>query len=902
MSNFHSKKIKDVLKEFKADVNGLSNKEIEKRRKKYGLNELPKEKPLGKLTIFLSQFKSPLIYILLIAGFISLFLRDYIDAGVIFGAVILNTIIGFIQENKANNTLSKLKQLIKHKAFVLRNGHEIEISSGQLVPGDIIIIKAGNRMPADARIIEEDNLLVNEASLTGESVPVEKAIGVQKEGVSIADRKNMVYASTISVRGIGRAVVTATGRKTEIGKIASLVKETEDEKTPLQIRLSKFSNLLGIIIGVITVLVAAIGIFQGRAPFDMFIMGVALAVSAIPEGLIVAVTVILVLGMQRILKKKSLVRKLVAAETLGSTTVICTDKTGTLTEGKMHVAHIIIGEKEFEVGTLGSRQDSVEAKVVSLALQTAMMCNDAVIENPEDELASWRIIGTPTDAALMSAAFQSGLNKEKLLKIEQKVGELPFDSDNKFMISLHKRKDGKLILYEKGAPERLLGKSVNFYHHGKVYELTANERKKLNNNYNKLTSRGLRVIGVARRILPPPPTPPPLRSSRERGDEGNKIDWKSIDNNLTFIGFIAIKDPLRPEAKDTIKICRQAGIRPVVITGDHKLTAQTIAKEIGFKIKEENIVTGEVLDKMSDEKLESRVNKIDIYARVSPHHKLRIVQALQSRGEVVAMTGDGINDSPALKAADIGISLGTGTDIAKEASDIVLLDNNFKTIVAAIREGRIIFANIRKVIIYLISDSFSEVILILGSILMGLPLAILPAQILWINIVNDGLPDFSLAFEKGAKGVMKRKPIKKNEPILNKEMKIIIFGIGIVRDLLIFGLFIYLFSGGMEVNYIRTMFFVLLGVKSLTGIFSLRDLNVPIWRLNPFSNLYLVGAVAVSFMLLVSAIYWAPLQKILSTVPLNFNSWILIFVVAATSIIMVEVIKHHFILKEKRRV
>jgi Ca2+-transporting ATPase len=888
---FHNKKIKQVLKELKADINGLSEKEAEKRIKKYGPNELPKEKPLGKLAIFLSQFKSPLIYILLIAGLISFVLRDWVDMGVIFGAVFLNTVIGFIQENKANNTLNKLKRLIRHKAYVLRGGQEREVDSGRLTLGDIIIIKSGNRIPADARLVEADNLLVNESALTGESVAVEKDISVQKEGASIADRNNMVYAGTTAVKGMGKAVITAIGEKTEIGRIAGLVKETEDEKTPLQNRLSKFSNLLGIVIGAVTLLVAVIGVIQGRPLFDMFIMGVALAVSAIPEGLIVVVTVILVLGMQRILKQKALVRKLVAAETLGSTTVICTDKTGTLTEGKMHVAHIIIGEKEFEVGTLGSRQESVEAKVVSLALQTAMMCNDAVVENPEDELASWRIIGAPTDAALMSAAVQSGLNKEKLLKIEPKIGELPFDSDNKFMISLHKKKDGRLVLYEKGAPERLLDKSTSFYHRGKVYKITVGTRRKLNDNYKKLTNRGLRVIGVAIRSF----------SESRLKKTGEAIDWAAIDNNLTFIGFIAIKDPLRPEAKETIKICRQAGIRPVIITGDHQLTARAIAAEVGFNVKEENIITGEILDKMSDENLKHKVKKIDIYARVSPHHKLRIVQALQSRGEVVAMTGDGINDSPALKAADIGISLGTGTDIAKEASDIVLIDNNFKTIVAVVRQGRIIFANIRKVVTYLISDSFSEVILIVGSIFLGTPLAILPAQILWINIINDGLPGHSLAFEQGAKGVMRKKPIKKNEPILNKEMKIIIFGVGIIRDLLVFGLFLYLFNRGEEIIYLRTMFFAILGVKSLISIFSLRDLNYPVWRLNPFSNLYLVGAVIVSFALLLFAVYWHPLQRLLSLAPLSLNVWLLIFAVSIVSVLMIEAVKYNFIKEEKRK-
>jgi len=896
--NFHAKKIEFCLRELKSSVEGLSNKEAGKRIKKYGLNKLAEEKSLGRLVILLNQFKSPLIYILLIAGLISLILREYVDMGVIFGAVILNTVIGFFQENKANQALSKLKKLVEHKALVLRDGRKIEIDSNQVTVGDIIVIQAGNRIPADARLIETINLQINEASLTGESIPSAKNTAPVARGAALADRENMVYAGTVAVRGTGRAVVTAIGEATEIGQIAKLVSKTAEEKTPLQLRLAKFSRLLGIVVSAICLFIVVIGVWRGRDLFDMFITGVAVAVAAIPEGLIVAVTVILVLGMQQILKEKALTRKLVAAETLGSTTVICTDKTGTLTEGKMSVAHIVIGEKEFELSSLGSRQNLGEAKVVSLALQVAMMCNDAVIENPEDELADWRIIGAPTEVALLSAAIQSGLDRNKLLKVEQRVEELQFTSENKFMITLHKINSANYVLYEKGAPEKLLDKSINFYHQGKKCKINKKEREKLNSTYERLTNKGLRVIGVAVRHFT---TQPPILTKERSGWSGQdpgEVDWDFVDRNLTFVGFIALKDPLRPEAKETIKICRRAGIRLIIITGDHQLTTRAIAEEVGLKVKAENIIVGEELDKISDDKLKELVKKIDIYARVSPHHKLRIVKALQERGEVVAMTGDGINDSPALKAADIGLSLGTGTDIAKETSDIILLDNNFKTIVSAVEQGRIIFSNIRKVVTYLISDSFSEVILIVGSILFGMPLAVLPAQILWINIVNDGLPDFSLAFEKGDKNIMYDKPIKKEEPIMNNEMKIIVFGVGIIRDLFILSLFVWFYRLGTEINYLRTILFAILGFKSLISIFSLRGLRQPIWQLNPFSNLYLVGAVSVSFALLLVAIYWAPLQLILSTVPLGKSIWLVILFVGLLNIIMIEFIKYYFISKK----
>ena len=894
--NFHSKKIETCLRELKISANGLTQAEADKRAKKYGLNKLAEEKPLSKLIILINQFKSPLIYILLIAGFIALILQDYIDAGVIFGAVLLNTIIGYFQENKANQALTKLKQLVEHKALVLRDGHEIEIDSSLITIGDIIILQAGNRIPADARLIETVNLEISEASLTGESIPSGKNINKIAPGAALADRENMVYAGTTAVRGTGKAVVCAIGKDTEIGKIAELVKATEEEQTPLQLRLSKFSRILGIALAGISLLVFVVGIIQGRGWFEMFKTAVALAVASIPEGLAVAVTVILVLGMQRILRKKALTRKLVAAETLGSTTVICTDKTGTLTEGKMHVAHIVIGDIPLNLPLTkrdGKEHNTIEAKAVSLALQTAMMCNDAIIENPDDELADWRIIGAPTEAALLSAAIQSGLDKERLLEIEPRVDELPFTSENKFMITLHKRKSGSYVLYEKGAPEKLLDKATKFYRQGKISQLSRQEREKLDKIYEKLTNKGLRVVAVATREITLPPS---FLISKERGDK----DWSLVDKNLVFIGFIALKDPLRPEIKETIKICRQAGIRPVIVTGDHQLTARAIAKEAGLKVEAKNIIVGEKLDKISDDKLKEVVKKIDIYARVSPHHKLRIVQALQSRGEVVAMTGDGINDSPALKAADIGLSLGTGTDIAKETSDIILLDNNFKTIVAAVEQGRIIFSNIRKVITYLISDSFSEIILITGSILFGTPLAVLPAQILWLNIVNDGLPDFSLAKEKGNKNIMQDKPIRENEPIMNKEMKAIVFGVGIVRDLFILVIFIWLYRLGTEIAYLRTVFFTILGFKSLIAIFSIRSFRQPIWRVNPFSNLYLVGAVGISFVLLLAAIYWHPLQAVLSTVALPSPVWLLILFIGVLNVIMIELVKCWFIVRDRR--
>lgn len=891
MYNFHANSIKKCLLEMKSDSSGLSVKEAESRLLRYGENKLKGKKPISKLIIFISQFKSPLAYILLLAGIISLLVREYADAGVIMGAVFLNAVIGFFQENKANRALAKLKEMVEHKALLFRDGNEIELESSQVVPGDIIIIEAGNRIPADARLIQAIDLKVNEANLTGEAIPSSKSLIPLDKGIPLADRENMVYSSTVAVSGKGRAVVVATGQDTEIGKISELVSETKDEETPLQSRLAELSKFLGIIVLGVCSLVLLIGILQGRGFFEMFLVSVALAVSAIPEGLLISVTFNLVLGMQMILREKALTRKLVAAETLGSTTVICTDKTGTLTEGKMSVSHIVIGENEYEVGSEGSRQTKGEAKLVSLALQIGMMCNNAIIEDPEKGLNELRIIGLPTESALMSSALQSGLDRNKLIKEEAVVGELPFSSNTKFMASLHRRTSGSLVLYEKGAPEIVLLKSSTYYHKGKESRLTIAVLEKLKRNFENLTKSGLRVIAVAYREF----------KNLNWNDDSNDNDWSKVDDKLTFVGFIALKDPLRPNVRETIAKTREAGIRTVIITGDHRLTAQAIGKEAGLDVSSKNILTGDDLDHLDDVALRKIAGRVDIYARVSPHHKLHIVQALQKNGEVVAMTGDGINDSPALKAADIGIALGTGTDIAKETSDIVLLDNSFKVIVSAVRQGRVIFSNIKKVITYLISDAFSEVILVVGSIIFGMPLALLPAQILWINIVNDGLPDFSLAFEKGAPGLMKRKPISKKTPIVDGEMKAIIFGSGIIRDLGILALFVWMYKAGFRIEYLRSFFFAILGVKSLMTIYSIRSLSEPIWRINPFRNVYMILATLVSFLLLLFAIYFPVLNKFLSIEPLPLLSWLIIFAIGMGSVVATEIAKLFFIVKNAKK-
>lgn len=886
MADFHALSIKDCLEELKSSLTGLSIREAASRLKKNGLNELPSKKSFGALFIFLKQFNNPFIYILIFAGLACLFLQEGTNAAVILGAVIVNVSIGFFEENKADKALQKLKKMVEFKTFVRRGGHEERIDAKELVIGDIMIIEAGDRLSADGRILWENELNINESVLTGESVPAKKTVKEISPGAALADRINMVYSGTVVVSGRGEAIITATGKQTEVGKIASLISSRPEEKTPLQISLLGFSKFLGIMFLSLCLIIFIFGVIQGRDIFEMFLTAVALAVSSVPEGLLISLTLILVLGMQRLLKNKVLTRKLIAVETLGGTTVICSDKTGTLTEGKMTVSHVVIGEKEFEVKNPGEEEG---VKIVSLALQIGAMCNNARVENLDEPLKDWEIFGTPTETALLFAAYSSGLDREIILKSEPKIGEKQFNSENKFMATLH-RQGENFILYEKGAPEILLAKAEKYYENDKEISLTEKHREKIGRVFENLTEKGFRVIGVAWRNV--------------AGQEvaiAEKIDWEKIDQNLIFVGLIALKDPLRLDASQAIAEAKKAGLRPVIITGDHKLTALAIGREIGLNPKDGEIVTGADLDKMDDKELEKEAGKISIYARVSSHHKLRIVNALRARGEVVAMAGDGVNDAPALKTADIGIALGTGTDVAKEASDMILLDNDFKVIVLAVEEGRRIFANMRKVVAYLISDSFSEIVLVAGSIFFNAPLAILPAQILWLNIIHDGPPDFALAFEKGNPAMMEKTPRGRKMPLLNSQMKAIIFGTGIVMNLILLALFFYLLGSKMEISYLRTLIFAILGVKSLLAIFSLRSFSRPIWRFNPFGNPYLLGAIAISTALFLPAIYWPPLQNILATVSLPLKDWLIVFAFAFVNLFLTEGIKLFFIIKKKKQ-
>jgi len=847
---WHNLSWQETIKTLKSDQEtGLKEKEIKTRQKKWGLNLLPKEKPLSQTKIFIEQFKSPLIYILVIAGFATLSFREFTDSIVIFGAVILNTVVGFFQEKKASQTLRELKKVVKQESEVLREKNLRIVDSSELVPGDIVILAPGDKVPADGRIIECYDLKINEMALTGEWLAAEKCNKFLSKDTPLADRDNMVYMGTIIESGKAKIVITETGIKTEIGKVAEIIKETKEEKTPYQKKLAHFSKIIGILIVLICIGIFIEGLLTGGKFIEMFETVVAVAVAAIPEGLPVAMTVILSLGMQQILRKKGLVRRLASAETLGSTSIICTDKTATLTEGKMKVGQVT-----------GNR---------SLAIKAGALTSEAFLENPDEPEEKWIFRGRPTDKALLLAGIKAGFDKKKKYE-KNKIEEAPFNPINKFASVLYFEKNKK-ILYSCGAPEKIL----------EICDLKTKERKALKEQLDKFAQEGLRIVACAYKKV-----------------ESNK-PINDLLKKLKFVGFITLKDPVRKDVKKAMTICKNAGMRPIIVTGDHKFTAKVVAEELGFKINEENIMEGKELDNISDEDFLKKLKKIQIYARVEPKHKMRIIEAWQEMGEVVAMTGDGINDAPALKKADVGVALGSGTEVAKETSDLVLLDDSFSIIVAAVEEGRAIIDNIRKVITYLLSDSFTEVILVGVAILFGFPLPISAVQILWVNLIEDGLPNVTLAFEPKEKDLMEQKPQGHNIPLLTREMKAIIFIIGLITDFLLLALFFWLWKQTNNLIYVRTMVFAGLTIDSLFYIFSCKSLRKNIWQINIFSNKYLIIAWIVGVTLLISAIYLSPLQVVLETVPLGFYDWSIILGLGLIKLVLIETTKWYFIIKKE---
>lgn len=839
----YKKDINHICKELKTNLQtGLNSEEAKSRLKLYGKNKIEQKKIKSIFEVIISQFLSPLMYILAIAAIASILIGEFKDSIVIGIAAITNIIIGTIQEWKAEKSAETLKSYEVEKCNVKRNGKTLKINSEDLVPGDIVIISQGSKVPADIRLSYVADLNIEEAILTGESQAIKKTTEIINQESSIGDRTNIAYSGTYAINGKGEGVVIATGKKTELGKIAKLIMETEEELTPLQKQIKKFSWILGWIMLSITGIIFTIGILRGLPIKQILSISIALAVASVPEGLLVAVTVVLAIGMQRMLKRKALVRHLVAAETLGSVSVICTDKTGTLTKGEMSV-------------------EKIYTKIdIKKLLTLATLNNDADISNHERT-------GSPTEVAILTKAKEHNIDIEKEKLDNPRISEIPFSSKRKFMATLHKINDTKKLIV-KGAPEKIF----------KMCKLSENEIQELEKKSASFTSNGLRLIAIAE------------KTTNEDGIE-SKIE------NLSFSGIIGLQDPLRTEAKNTIQKLTKAGIRTVVVTGDHKETASKIAKGAGLGVTRK-VVTGNEIEEMSDDKLYEEIENIDLFARVDPKHKIRIVNAWQRKEKSVAMIGDGVNDAPALKAADIGVALGSGSDVAHEISDMVLLDNNLSTISAAVKQGRIIFENIRKIIVYLMSDSFSEITLIMGSIIFGMPLPILATQILWINVISDGFPHLALTLEKEEGNIMNEAPRQKEEPILNKHMKILIFTIGIITDIVLFGLYIILLKKESNIQHIRTLMFTTLSVATLMYVFSVRTMNSSVFRTNPFSNKWLNIAVIVGLLFQLSAIYIKPLQKLLSTIPLNIWDWVIVLALSSIKIIGIEIAKEIMIKKK----
>jgi len=866
------------------EKDGLTEKEVKSRQEKFGKNLLPREKPLPKIKIFLRQLESPLIYILLIAGFVTLILRDFTDAMVIFGVVLLNTIIGFFQENKTSKILTALKRVVRVDAFAIRQGNEKEIRQEELVPGDIILLNPGNKVPADGRLIWSHNLKINEASLTGEWIAASKNPKILEPETPLADRDNMVYMGTVVEEGTARAVVTGTELKTEIGKVVEMVKKAKEGKTPFQKKVLHFSQLLGLIILLLCLLIFIFGVITQKHYLEMFLTAVAVAIAAIPEGLPTAVTISFALGLQRILKKKGLVKKILAAETLGSTSVIATDKTGTLTEGKMQVAGVYTSAGELLSGAENLKRNINGQESHILALKIATLCCEAFIENPEESLEKWIVRGRPTDKALLLAGMQAGLNKKEIEKSQPRLDAVPFNSIYKYSAALHKNPDGKNVLYVLGTPEVVLGMSKYLQINGEQMPFSTQKINELIKKQEILSSRGQRVLATAYRIT-----------------EQQNIDDKNPEiDGLVFVGLIALHDPLRKDAKNTIRNCQRAGMRVILVTGDHKLTAKAIAQELGLPSGEKNIIEGKQLDKMSDKELEKTVKDIEIYARVEPRHKMRIIQAWQERGEVVAMTGDGVNDAPSLKKADIGVALGSGTEAAKEASDIILLSDNLSIIITAVAEGRRIMDNVRKIITYLLSGGFTEIMLIGLSVVFRLPLPVLPGQILWKNMIESTPPAMALTFEPAEKDVMRRLPENPRLPLLNKEMNFLIFAIGLFTNFILFGIFIWFLRNDFSLPLIRSVMFVGLSIDSFFFVFSCRNLRKNIWQYNPFGNSYLNLSVFAGFLTIFLALYVPIFQKLLKTVAIGYFEWAVLLGFGLLNLALVEMAKWFFISKEKR--
>ena len=898
-NNWFNKNVEEVEKELETDLSkGLSNEEVQKRREKYGLNELKAKKKKSLFQKFLDQFKDFSIIILIIAAIVSGVVgvaegaegEGITDTIIILIVVIVNAIIGVSQEAKAEKSLEALQRLTDHASKVIRNGEITVVPAKELVPGDIVVLDTGDYIPADLRIIEAVNLKSQESSLTGESVPVEKTTEkIEEKEVGIGDRINMLFSSSLVTYGRGKGIVVETGMTTEVGKIAGMLDNTEEQITPLQEKLNKLGKTLGIVAIAICVVIFIIGLIQGKEPIHMFMTAVSLAVAAIPEGLVAVSTIVLAIGVQKMVKKNAIVKRLPAVETLGSSTVICSDKTGTLTKNQMTVERIFINGNTKDVEQY---KDSNDLDLEKLVLAN-MLCNDTKIAN------DGTLTGDPTETALVDMGFK--LDFEPSIYDEMpRIGEVPFDSDRKLMTTINEV-NGKYIVYTKGGVDELLARCNSYLLRGEIKQDLDNYSKIVRQKNEEMAKEALRVLSCAYKELDHKPT-----------DE----EMTNIENDLIFVGMVGMIDPPREEAKKAVEKCKTAGIKTVMITGDHKITAAAIAKKLGILENEDEAITGTDLENMSDEELEKNVRHYSVYARVSPEHKVRIVRAWQKNGEIVAMTGDGVNDSPALKQANIGCAMGiVGTDVAKEAADVILTDDNFATIVSAVEEGRRIYDNILKVIQFLLSSNVGEIVVLFLATLFTPLFAkwfgitdishleiLLPIHILWINLVTDSLPALALAFDPANKDIMNRKPNKPGKGVFTKGMTFRVIYQGIMIGLLTLGAFMIglattteaidgltLDESKIEVG--QTMAFVTLALSELVHVFNVRNNKLSVFKTGILNNKKLLLAVGASALLMIVILAIPGLRTIFSIPVLPTANIIELVLLILAPLVIVELFK-----------
>lgn len=880
-NNFwHAKSTDEAFDQLSSAETGLSANEAEARLAKYGPNEIQAAHRVSPWEILFEQFKNVLILILLGATAISFFLGHGTESIVIAVIVLFAVGLGFVQEYRAERAIEALRQMAAPTATVLRDGIEVKVPAREVVPGDVTLLRTGDRIPADGRLIESINLQIEEAALTGESVPVEKHTdALPTQEMPVGDRKNMVYAGTAATYGRGRALIVATGMQTEFGKIAQLLQTVESSKTPLQQNLDKVGSVLARAAFVVVAIIVALGLLRGQPFIEMLIFGIALAVAVVPEALPAVVTISLAIGVQKMVKRNALIRRLPAVETLGSTSVICSDKTGTLTKDEMTVRKLFVAGQVFDVSGSGyaphgqfsnNGTQAEPTKELKQMLTAATLASDATIVKNEtgNEKNDWDIKGDPTEGALVVAAAKAGLKKEALDDTHPRVQEIPFTSESKRMTTLHKNEKG-MVAYTKGAPEIILENCDLVLTPSGIKKMDDAARKQALDTALEFASQALRVLAIASK---PDAT------------------LESAQTGMTFLGLAGMIDPPRPEAKEAIAVCESAGIRPVMITGDHPLTAQAVARELGL-LKTGRVVTGAELDDISDEDFKREVETIDVYARVSPAHKLRVVTALQANEHIVAMTGDGVNDAPALKKADIGIAMGiTGTDVTKEAAAMTLTDDNFASIVAAVEEGRGVFGNIKKYLMYLLSSNIGEIGLMAGSALLGLPLPLTAVQILYVNLATDGLPALALSVDPAEKDLMKRKPRNQKTGIFTRPVVALMLAGGIWSTVINLGLFIWAMNSGRSLEEAMTMTFVSLVLVQFFKAYNFRSDRHSVFN-RPFENKWLNTAILWEAVLLLLIVYVPALHEPFNTFSLPLIDWAIIFGLSLTISPILELVK-----------